>query len=86
MRLPFHLLLLLGYQNTLAWALVSRKMWSVFSREHDQPKWKDKALSLNNPVRMATEKLNLQTELHGFISVLLKMSINLGISDTEESL
>ena len=35
---------------------------------------------------MATEKLNLQTELNGFISVLLKMSINLGISDTEESL
>jgi len=71
-RQPFHLLLLLDYQNTLAWALVSRKMWRVFSREHDQPKWKDKALSLNNPVRMATEKLNLQTELHGFISVLIK--------------
>lgn len=35
---------------------------------------------------MATEKLNLQTELHGFISVLLKTGINLRISDTEESL
>lgn len=35
---------------------------------------------------MATEKLNMQTQLHSFISVLSKMSINLRISDTEESL